>query len=201
MSTHLILGIDPGAVATGFALMLAEKHQHPRLLTAETVLRVKPSTYKPTQFLPVEDDYLTHVVDTCALIVSTASLGAFDSKVTDATFHAAIEGITRPNWHMHGRAAANPEALLAAAIVLGNIQAWAREQLGTYIEIPPSGNGSAPLATYPEPLVSDAERRKPNWQNAIGKTGKLRHQRSAWDIALTAARQPLNTHTNNQGKR
>ena len=199
--TVIILGIDPGAVATGVALMLTEKTERPHLLTAETVLRKKPALYKPTQFLPVEDTYLTDVIATCARVLQTVSLGVYAAKVPDVTYRIAIEGITRPNWHMQGRAAANPEALLAAAIVLGNIQAWARETLDHYTEITPSGNGSAPLATYPDTLVSDAERRKPNWRSAIGKSGKLRHQRSAWDIALTASRQPLNTHTINQGKR
>lgn len=194
--TVIILGIDPGAVATGFALTGHKPRQRLTLLASATVLRTKS-----TQQLPVDPAYLHDVIDTCAQLTHSAERDAFSDKGTVAPIRIAIEGLTRPNWHMHGRAAANPEPLLAAAIVLGNLQAWAVTTYGRYTEIPPGGNGSAILSQYPEPLVSDAERRKPNWQMRIGETGKLRHERSAFDVALTASRQPLNTHTINQGKR
>ncbi|SNS59126.1 hypothetical protein [Rhodococcoides kyotonense] len=195
--TVIVLGIDPGAVATGWALMRLDRGRSPVFLDAATTARSKPADYRPTQHLPVEADYLKKLAATGALVARTAREAATANGRPVAPIVVGIEGITRPNWHMNGRAAANPEALIAAAIVLGNIQAWATTQFGPYTEIPPGGNGSAPLGTYPTQLVSDAERRKANWHAAIGASGKLRHQRSAWDVALTAARTNLNTHTSN----
>ncbi|OLT35618.1 hypothetical protein BJF84_13410 [Rhodococcus sp. CUA-806] len=168
------------------------------MIRSATVLRAKPTLPGPNQLLPVPQGYLAQIAITCALLAADASFAAFPHGGAVTPVVIAIEGITRPNWHMQGRAAANPEPLLAAAIVLGNIQAWATTTYGQYTEIPPGGNGGAPLSQYPDTLVSDAERRKPNWQNRIGESGKLRHERSAFDVAHVAARQPLNTHTSNR---
>lgn len=84
----------------------------------------------------------------------------------------AVEGVRAPNPHV-GRVT-NVTGLLGTAIVLGGVLAWWPDAL----VIPPGGNGSGPLAAYPEAL-------RPTRGRGAGKDN-LRHERSAWDVAGAA---------------
>lgn len=102
----------------------------------------------------------------------------------------AVEGITRPSWHIaadrkHG-SASDPTALIGTAMMLGAILS----HYPTATLIQPNKNGSKPLGAYPPQLVSTQEKRHHDWKTRIG-TGKLRHARSAYDIAITANEKPL----------
>ena len=85
--------------------------------------------------------------------------------------HLAVEGVVEPSPHM---GLTNVRGLLDTAVVFGALAA-------TYpglIVVRPGGNGSAPLRSYPAVLVGENERKG---------TGKLRHVRSAYDVAGAGA--------------
>lgn len=156
---HPVIGIDPGARDTGII------GTHKDRLIFQTIHNDGP-------MLPLDRDYLARIIN------------AVDTLLDDLPGASIrVESVVRPSWHVqtkasHG-AATNPEPLLSTAIVLGAI-------LGTYPNahiVPPGHNGSKPLAAYPECLVSDRERSREGWQTRTDSRGKLRHMRSAWDIA------------------
>lgn len=164
--TGIVLGVDPGAKDTGICVVRGRE-----VLASETVTTAG-------EWFPADCDYLQEVVATII-----RRLGHY---VPGEIALVAVETITKPNWHMgRGGAAANPTALLATAQVLGAVLAhpWPVP----IVTVRPNKNGSQPLGTYPPELVSAAERRATNWQLKIG-TGKLKHQRSAFDVALAGRR-------------
>ena len=157
----MIVGVDPGARNTA-VLSISDSGA----VFAVTVHNEGP-------LLPVPRDYLTRVVQE----IHDMTRGV-DEAVT-----VRVEGVTRPNWHVAkaagGGSASNPEALLGTAQVLGAVLSHFPCEV-----VAPGGHGSKPMGAYPPELVSDGERRRPGWELRVG-TGKLRHQRSAWDIAHT----------------
>ena len=105
-----------------------------------------------------EPDYLTEIIDTIT------------GYTTPDTVISA-ESLVAPNPHM-GLTSVTP--LLAAAVVLVAIlHTWPDTLL-----IRPNKNGSRPLSTYPPEL-------RPTRGKGKG-TDKLRHVRSAFDVAITA---------------
>ena len=152
------IGVDPGARDTGLIIIRDDG-----TVTGATV-------HNDGALLPVPTRYLRDVVDTIRELSDTDTPRVF------------VESVTRPSWHVAKNAsrgaASNPESLLGTCMVLGAVlDAFPQATL-----VPPGKNGSRPLGTYPAALVSDGERRKPGWEMRVG-TGKLRHQRSAWDVA------------------
>lgn len=89
----------------------------------------------------------------------------------------AVEDTIPPNPHL---GLSNPAGIIAAAQVLGAVLLMAPAA----VVVRPGGHGSPKasraelLASYPPELVGDRETRG---------TGKLRHVRSAWDVAGMAA--------------
>lgn len=153
-----ILGIDPGGRTTGLAV------QGHNAIAHATVVN-------PGVVLPPPREYLQAVIK--------AALALADDQNVDLI---AVESVRRPNWHAGG-AAANPTGLLGTMGVYG--AALAYDWPVPVVAVPPLRNGSKPLGSYPEHLVSDGERRKSGWQLRVG-SGQLRHARSAWDVALAA---------------
>lgn len=97
----------------------------------------------------------------------------------------AVEGVRRPNPHVNrrnGKATTDPTAIIGAAMVLGAVLADRAA-----IVVPPGGNGSGLLASYPHVLVTDAERRK-GVNRPAGQSATIRHARSAWDVSVKAER-------------
>ena len=155
----LILGVDPGARWTGFALRDGkELIDHDVLVNDET--RLFPAT--------------TAWVSRVATRVEE-----FVEKYSPAC--VAVESLRKPNWHHHGRAKPiDMTSAMSTAQVLGAIQALPLSV--PIVEVPPGNLGSGPMRSYPEALVSAGERRLEGWENRVG-TGKLKHARSGWDVA------------------
>ena len=157
-----VLGIDPGARATGLCVLAGDQILAHQTVTSEG------------EIFPAERRYVLAVLEAGALLLQTHDVD-----------HVAVETITRPSWHMKGRAAVDPTALLATAEVLGAVLGvdWPVN----VTQIRPNKNGSQPLGTYPGVLVSPGERRKAGWEARIGG-GQLRHARSAYDVARLATK-------------
>jgi hypothetical protein len=167
----VVLGVDPGAKGTGLALVA-----HGQLRHAETVRTVRADPLRPAH------TYLASVLEQVTLaLIDAGQRGELVEAI-------AVEGVTKPNPHMNrrnGRAATDPSHIMGAAMVFGAVVAhdWPVRVL----VVRPGGNGSRPLGAYPSPLVSDAERRVSGWQMRPAGTGKLKDQRSAYDVAREAA--------------
>lgn len=87
-----------------------------------------------------------------------------------------VEDVNEPSPHL-GIIALEP--VLTTAVLLGAVLGYGYDPPLEVIVVPPGDNGSAPLGAYPSELVGPTERH--------GAYGKLRHVRSAWDVAGTAA--------------
>jgi len=83
----------------------------------------------------------------------------------------AIEGVVAPSPHA---GISNPRGIIEAAWVGGRIAEAAATRFPVVI-VPPGGHGSGPRAAYPDALFGVRERR--------GR-GRLRHARSAYDVAI-----------------
>lgn len=116
-----------------------------------------------TENLPGQE-YLRTVALTLVRLVEAHS--------TDAV---AVEGVQKPSPFM-GKSGnvsfTNVNGLLGTAMVFGAVLA-----LLPALVVPPGGNGSDPMIAYPLPL------RATRGKGAGGD--KLRHERSAWDVAGT----------------
>lgn len=162
LRTSILVGLDPGARDTGIVGIRSDN----------TVSGV--TVHNDGDLLPVPPAYLRDVITEL-------------DRLTDGVDHVlvCVESIHRPNWHVGkgqgGGAASNPEALIGTAMVLGAVL----HRFPDATLVPPGRNGSRPLRDYPAALVSDGERRRDGWEDRVG-TGKLRHQRSAWDVAKNA---------------
>lgn len=159
----VVLGIDPGGRSTGLCL-----------ITGREVVLHQVVVNDAEKMLPIALPYIHDVLGAMATI--TADLPRHGHGIT-----IAVEDVVRPSWHMKGRAAADPSALLATAQILGAVLAF--DPTMRTVIVRPRGNGSRALGEYPAALVSPGERRKDGWQTRIG-TGQLRHARSAFDVAL-----------------
>ncbi len=156
-----VLGIDPGARATGLCVLSGDQIVAHRTITSEG------------EIFPAERRYVLAVLEA----------GATLRQIHDVDL-VAVETITRPSWHMKGRAAVDPTALLATAEVLGAVLGVTGPSTSPKSDPTKTGhNHSAPTRE----LVSPAERRKAGWENRIGG-GQLRHARSAYDVARLATK-------------
>lgn len=165
--TMIVLGIDPGALATGIVIVDFTAPTIPDLLAHTTIRR----TTTGPEYLPVELDYLEQIY----AVVARARVDVI-----------GVEDVTPPNLHM-ARAAYNTGPVLATAIVAGYCTSFAAH--GRIIQVPPHGNGGGPLGGYPGELVSERERLQPNWiRRTSGDKAALRHERSAFDVARMAHR-------------
>jgi len=156
----IVIGVDPGARWTGIVA------RDGNTLLGHLILR------NGGELFPVELQWLRLVTDAVENFI----------RVYNADL-LAVEGVTRPNWHVgKGRAAANPSAILATAEVAGAVQGCVLPGFTPVVSVRPGKHDKAPMCFYPEALVSDAERRKPDWRTRVGG-GQLRHARAAWSIA------------------
>lgn len=85
----------------------------------------------------------------------------------------AVEGLNHPHPRMK---LVNVRGLLDTARVIGWLDVWLAPSR-TVLEVPPGRHGSGPLAAYPAELVGPRER---------SGSGKMRHVRSAFDVAHAA---------------
>lgn len=155
-----VIGIDPGGRSTGLVLMVDGA-----LLDFAVIER------KGKEPLP-GPDYLGEVVQAVRnMMLDKDDLS--DVYPYRSPLLIAVEGIEKPKSHIDGRKRfLDPLALVGTAAVWGHV-------IGTFgtVAVPPGGNGSKPFYAYPEAI-----RPKPGGKG----TDRLRHARSAWDIALAA---------------
>lgn len=89
----------------------------------------------------------------------------------------AVEGVTAPTGFKHGkREPINLAGLIGTATMFGAIVATWPDA----VVVPPGGNGSGPRGAYPPELFGPRE--------GPAATGRLRHARSAFDVAGLAHR-------------
>jgi hypothetical protein len=193
MSTgDLILGVDPGGQHTGLAILNSLGHlvdhaviERPtaegriawcnRCTEAAWRMLLVPLGYDPDRHTAA--DVVTELEDTVI----------------------AIEDVIAPNPHRNrpnGKSIINVDGLLDTAAVFG---AFAETPAGTITAVRPDGHGHQPYATYPDELITPAERRTKGWRlRTAGQSSTIRHARSAYDVART-------THHNrrllNEGRR
>ncbi|WP_156042394.1 hypothetical protein [Rhodococcus sp. UNC363MFTsu5.1] len=172
--TLTVLGVDPGGRSTGLCL-----------IDGRDVIAHRTVENAAEKMLPIAQPYIADVLNAIAEMYPSPN----DSQMHYSLPVLAVEDVVRPSWHMKGRAAVDPSALLATAAVLGAVLAF--DPHAHPVQVRPSRNGSRPLGEYPATLVSAAERRGDGWQHRIG-SGQLRHARSAYDVALAGAAQHLN---------
>lgn len=114
------------------------------------------------------DWYLGEVIDTVTKAKERARELAL-LNLFDAWALLAVEDITDPTPQM---GITSVRGLIDTAQIIGAISGhW------VITRVPPGGHGSHPLSTYPEKLVGIQEK---------SGQGRLRHVRSAWDVAHTA---------------
>lgn len=160
----IVLGIDPGAVDTGLAVVdLTVLTATPPLLDWFTVHRAGAT--KGREMTRPPRSYLRDVLGAAVGFVNR-----YDVELI------AVEGVNAPGGHAAGRKGhlINPGAIIATGIVFGAVfgRSWSCE----CVAVTPGGNGNMiPLNRYPAPL---------------GTTGKgndkHRHERSAYDVAIGA---------------
>lgn len=93
--------------------------------------------------------------------------------------HLAVEGVVAPTGFKDGRREPiNPKDTIAAGVVLGGILAHFPDA----VVVRPNNHGRGLLATYPDQLVTTAERRL-GVNRPAGKSALRRHARAAWDTA------------------
>lgn len=145
------LGVDPGGSHVGIVL-----RDRSDLVDHMLVERVKGND----SMVPRE------LIDTVL-----AALRSMRSQHGD--FLVAVEDISEPRSHIRGeRSMLKPRHYIGVASVLGAVLAERQDA----VLVPPGGNGSAPLAVYPQAL-------RPTRGKGSG-TDRLRHCRSAWDVSV-----------------
>lgn len=152
-----IVGIDPGANETGIVVR-AERE----LVTAWTVDRGDQE----------DAGYLIEVLETIELAFDAAlqRLGLPRLGPVTLGIPLAVEGLVGHESAPSMRRKTSVP-LIRTAMLIGAVLVVYRQAL----VIPPGGNGSGPLQAYPEAITPD----RPNARGF----DKLRHCRSAWDVA------------------
>lgn len=174
----IVVGVDPGARETGVALV----DTRTREILASTTVRRPAAAQAP--ILEVEPDYLVDVV----AVVHAYAFGTRDPRASAAPYFrdaelVAVEGVRRPSWRVAGKVKpTDPSAIIATAFVAGAV--LARSWGVPLVVVPPGRNGSQEYGTYPAELVTASERRGSGWELRLAGDGQLRHERSAYDVAL-----------------
>lgn len=152
-------GIDPGGAATG--LVLRERDQ---LLDHAVIERAKRD----------DSTYFNELIETSIEFARRAHL-------------IAIEGVVAPSTHINGKKRfVDPQHVQAGAVTYGVILGVLMCGEFPIVTVRPNGHGSRHEALgldvrrlYPAALVGPRE--------GPAGTGRLRHVRSAWDVAGAAA--------------
>lgn len=155
----VVVGIDPGARATGIAVLERKTLATFDLLGSTAIVRPKIAG---EEIIDVPEPYLLDVV-----------AAAVEAVRTHGADLVAVEGIRRPSWRVAGRSKPlDPSAIIGTAQVLGAIRG--RSWGVPVVTVPPGRNGHLiPLNRYPEPLATNGK-----------GSDKRRHERSAYDVAV-----------------
>lgn len=153
----IVIGVDPGGRWTGLVVRDLALAGHDQLVALQVYERPRGAG----RAVPGAD-YLTAVLEWIA------------SWFVDGAM-VAIEEATAPTGFRDGeRAPITPGSLIGLGAVYGAV-------VGRYpntVVVPPGGLGQGPLRAYPPALVGSRE--------TTGSGGRLRHARSAWDVAGAA---------------
>lgn len=170
-----ILAVDPGAVDTGIVVVRAT--YRPDLLAHTTVsreVRLNDAIAAAEGGL-VHPDYLAAVTDGLNAVLDVLGTVPLDA--------VAIEDVVRPNPHKRrrdGSSVIDPGPVAATAATASTVVGWAAALDYPVVMVRPAGMGSEPLeGRYPPELLDRGGKALPN--------GKMRHARSAYDVALDAA--------------
>jgi hypothetical protein len=166
-----VVGVDPGERETGVVTRDGHSAVAVAVVTGAKVERSGPKS------LVVDHGYIAAVLAEIGEQIS----GSISRHGTMPLL--AVESLTAPLGGKLAHVTIRP--LLGASAVLGAV-------LGRFVHafphisavlVPPGGHGSLPLGAYPENLRGDRE--GSGSLLAVG-TGRLRHARSAFDIAASA---------------
>lgn len=156
------MGVDPGGRETGVVVRVRRA-----VVFVRVVVRRDPGWL-------ATGVYLNDVLDTVAEARAVAGPGA----------RVGVEGLSKPQAYMRGQLRpVSHTALVSTAMVYAVVIAVFGDQ---YV-VPPGGNGSAPLQSYPRDLIGGPHNERYPRSEPKGE-GLLRHARSAFDVAGTAAR-------------
>jgi hypothetical protein len=162
-SAGWVLGIDPGAKATGVVVRSSDE-----LAYGTTAVRDRDETV---------EQYAAGVVNLVAGITERF-VETFDGRPL-----VAIEAVLAPNvWNNGERVILHPQSVMDTCTVAGHIAGWATVQRLKVEWIRPGHNGQGFMVTYPAAL-------RPTRGKGAGKD-RLRHVRSAWDVARPAPSRP-----------
>ena len=182
------LGVDPGGAATGLCLLNARGEYDSHAVFQ----RDKAELEAMDDAADLDARWPRFCVDAASDFVGARLYGSAATALEDSfeMFRdgiAAVEDVVAPNPHKRrrdGNSIINPAALLDTAKVFG---AFCDFPAGGLTVVRPGGHGSNPYATYPDELVTDAERRAKGWRlNPAGQSSAIRHARSAYDVARAA---------------
>jgi hypothetical protein len=146
------------------------------------VLGVDPGARSTGLVLRKGDELLAHTIaerkgdDLLPTAEYLAEVIAAANQLGD--FHVVgAESVQKPNvWHGGKKQVLDPTAAIGTGMVLAAVLlTWPAT-----VVVPPSRNGKAPRQLYPEALWGERE--------GDAGTGKLRHCRSAWDVAGAAVK-------------
>lgn len=134
------------------------------------------------------DEWPGHGIGPVFLAHVTTRIHDFRARVAEAypgrVIRLAIEGVNVPGGFKDGkRAFVHPRDLITVSLITGAL-------IGEFpqaIIVPPGGNGSGLLASYPPEFVTPGELARGLDRQALQNT-KERHLRSAWDVSLVAER-------------
>jgi len=165
MTGRVVIGVDPGARSTGIAVVdLARGTDDgpPPLLWSQTVARIVDESLIENP----PPSYLHAVVYAVACLTDEHRPALI-----------AVEGIARPRWHNGGKASPiDPAPLLGTAQVVGALLAASTIAGSPVTRVRPGRNGHLfPLTRYPDRLATQGK----------GQDSR-RHERSAYDVAVTA---------------
>ena len=106
------------------------------------------------------------------------------AEVLDGRPLVALEAVLAPNvWNNGDRVILHPQAVMDTCTVAGHIAGWATGQRLEVEWVRPGHNGQGFMGAYPGAL-------RPTRGRGAGKD-RLRHVRSAWDVAGAALRKVL----------
>ena len=106
------------------------------------------------------------------------------AEVLDGRPLVALEAVLAPNvWNNGHRVILHPQAVMDTCTVAGQIAGWATGQRLEVEWVRPGHNGQGFMGAYPGAL-------RPTRGRGAGKD-RLRHVRSAWDVAGAALRKVL----------
>lgn len=167
----VVIGVDPGARETGVAVL--DVTDTPGLGVAPlldqcTIRRLDRD--RPDQ---VPADYLDSVASILGLMI--------ESHLPPTGGVVGVEGVRSPRGFANGRRhTIDPAGIIGASITYGAILAALGDRHVVRRIVRPAGNGHLlPLTAYPTPLATNGK-----------GTDKLRHVRSAYDVALMARHSP-----------